>query len=478
MKNPFLRFSKNKERSPNGTPSQVVGKAKTQSVPISWLSWYYLPRKHGNVRNLDINSFKNYSLNDVLDILRRNHPETSMAIWQFLRVSNSGITCKAKTLTGEDSPRGQRALDRLLWQLNHPPTTGRFEQARGLDMLTGQLLANAMLRGGAGCELVLNPLGRTDRITAYDAGTIHFKSEEGRIIPYQQQLNSTAGYVKIDYPTVFYQPLDPDPDDIYGTSPLMPLAHIIVFQIQFLNDLQAAVHQVGYPRISAELLEEIAKKNAPAHIQNDPAKYKEWTDRILSDTQSMLRNLDPDDVLVHWDSLKFDLVGKGGGGQSIRIDSVISTIEKSLSAALKTMSSIIGIGSNTSKESYNAELKLYSRGVESVQKVAEHLLERALTMALNLEGVQGWVDVTFTPVDLRSELQVVAEKQTRQDIIITARMRGSISDYEEMKAHREVLGLIGEPEGWNDLVEERKEREKAGGRSEEYPRHGSPPANQ
>lgn len=104
-------------------------RAKTQSVPLSLFSWYYLPRKHNEVRSLDIKSFRAYSFNDLIDILRRNHPETSMAIWQFLRVSNSGVICKAKTLSGEDSPRGQRVLDRLLWQLNHSPSNSHFEQA-------------------------------------------------------------------------------------------------------------------------------------------------------------------------------------------------------------------------------------------------------------------------------------------------------------------------------------------------------------
>jgi predicted TIM-barrel fold metal-dependent hydrolase len=99
-------------------------------------------------------------------------------------------------------------------------------------------------------------------------------------------------------------------------------------------------------------------------------------------------------------------------------------------------------------------------------------------MALNLEGVRGWVDVEFAPVDLRSELQVVAELQTRQDIIITARMRGAITDFEEIQRHRQLLGEIGMPEDWEALVEERKAREERGGQAEDYPRHGSPPANQ
>ncbi len=441
----------------------------------------YLPRKYeaqmGATRNLDISLFKYYSLNDILDILRHNHAETSFALWQYLRVANSGCQFKAKKENGEDDKRGQKVLDGILWKLNHPPNNGRFEQARGMDLITGQLLLNTIIRGACGCEDVLNQLGKLDRIQVFDAGTIYFQSKEGRIIPCQLQTAPGTGYVELDYPSIFYQPLDPDVDDPYGSPPLASLIQIVVFQIQFMNDLMAAVHRVGYPRMTGTLVEEAFSEQLPEATKQDPEKYQQAADTYLNYVKDTLRNLNPDDYLVGWDTLKMDILGKGGT-QTIKVDAILKVIEQSLAASLKTLLTILGRGENTSKESYAAELKLYSRGIESVQKVVENLLERALTMALNLEGVRGWVDVSFTPVDLRSELQVVAEKQTRQDIIITARMRGAMSDYEEMKAHREVLGLIGEPEGWEELVNERKEREANGGQQEDYPRHGSPPATQ
>ncbi len=476
MKLPFSR-TKQQSRSPDTPPPPGV--AKTEKYKHSYLSFGYMPRKFEQTRQIDITQFKNYSSGDILDMLRVNHPETSFAIWQYLRVANSGITCKAKKMTGEDDKRGQKVLDeKILWQLNHPPAGNHFQESRGINLVTGQLLLDTLMRGACGCEDVLNILGKLDRIQSFDPATVYFQREENRLVPYQRQLiPGSMGYVKIDYPTVFYEALDPATDDPYGTSPLVSLIQVVAWQIGFLNDLQAAVHATGYPRMRIKLMEEIAAKNMPAHIQNDPAKRKEWMDKIRLDVQTAMRNLEPDAIPVMWDSADLDLVGKGGS-QTIKIDSVINTINKSLAAALKTLSSIIGIGTDTSKESYAAELKLYSRGIESVQQVVENLLERALTMALNLEGVRGWVDVEFAPVDLRSELQVVAELQTRQDIIITARMRGAISDFEEMKAHREVLGFIGEPEGWEELVNERKEREQSGGQQEDYPRHGSPPANQ
>jgi len=445
---------------------------------LSYLSFGYLPRKFENTRQIDITQFKNYSTFDLLDLLRHNHPETSFSIWQYLRVANSSVICKAKGIRGGDDERGQKVLDKLLWKLNHPPTGNNFQEARGLDLITGQLLLNIMMRGGAGNELVLNSLGKMDRLQVFDTATIYFQGENGRLVPYQRQtVPGSNGYVKLDYPTIMYQPLDPAPDDPYGSSPLISLIQVVAWQVGFLNDLQAAVHQVGYPRLRVKLLEEIAKKNAPSHVQNDPVKYREWMDKIKLDVQTNMKNLDPDAIPVLWDSADLDLVGKGGS-QTIKVDAVINTINKSLAAALKTLSSIIGIGENTSKESYAAELKLYSRGIESIQTVVENLLERALTMALNLEGVQGWVDVEFAPVDLRSELQVVAELQTRQDIIITARMRGAIDDFEEMQDHRTLLGKIGKPKDWETLVAERKEREARGGQGDTYPTHGSPPATQ
>lgn len=479
MKNPFSRNKQQLARSPDQPLSAGVAKTKQYDLWGSFNPLMFLPQKWQHIRQVDPTTFKNYSTNDLLDMLSVCHPEVSFALWQFLRVANSGITCKAKGVRGEDSNRGQKVLDQLLWNINHPPNTGRFQESRGLEKISLQILLNTLLRASGGCELVLNQLGKMDRLTPFDTGTISYKTENERIIPHQWQGASRGamGWVPLDYPTVFIHALDEAIGDPYGRNPLASVPAMVAFQLGFLADLKAATHQVGYPRMDATIMEEIAVKNMPPTIQNDPVKQKEWMDKMLNDNIAMLRNLEPDSVPVHWDSMKMDIIGKGGGS-TIKVDAVIAVIEKSLAASLKTLLTVLGRGENTSKESYAAEQKLYSRGIESIQKVVESILERALTMALNLEGVKGWVDVSFAPVDLRSELQVVAEKQTRQDIIITSRMRGAISDYEEMKMHREVLGMIGEPEGWEALVEERKEREANGGRQEDYPRHGSPPATQ
>ena len=476
MKNPFAFLGRGKEtaRSPDRPPAPGI--AKTEQYPSSYLSFGYLPRKNENTRQIDANLFKYYASSDILDMLRINHPETSFALWQFLRVANSGLEFDAKKVTGEHSDRGQKVLDQILWRLNHPPNSGRFEESKGIGLITGQLLLNAMMRGGVGGEDVLNSLGKLDRIQPFDPATLYFQREEGRLVPYQRQsIPGSNGYVKIDYPTVFYEPLDPSTDDPYGSSPLISLIQVIVWQVQFLNDLLAAVHQTGYPRMRVKLLEEIAKKNAPSHVQNDPVKYKEWMDKIRTDVQTAMRNLKPDAIPVLWDSAELDLVGKGGG-QTIKVDAVITTINKSLAAALKTLSSILGIGENTSKESYAAELKLYSRGIESVQKVVENFLERALTLALNLEGQQGWVDVKFKTVDLRSDYQIIAEVQTYQDVVYSARDEGDISDEERTKLVREKLGLVGKPNNWNELQEERKKNRESG--TAPTRQHGSPPATQ
>ena len=316
MKIPFLKAKEQQTRSPDSPPRSGQAMAKTvQYQQTGFMPFAYLPRKFEQTRQLDITHFKYYSLNDLLDLLRYNHPETSFAIWQFLRVANSGIEFDAKKVTGEHSDRGQKVLDSLLFKLNHPPLTNQFEQARGIDLVTGQLLLNAMMRGGCGCELVLNSLGKMDRLQVFDSGTLYFQTENNRLVPYQKQLTTigtgTGFFTKIDYPTIFYNPLDPSADDPYGSSPLVSLIQIVAWQIQFLSDLQAAVHSTGYPRMDATLMEEIAVKNMPSYIQSDPAKQKEWFDRIRTDVETMLTNLEPDSIPVHWDSLKLDLIGKG-----------------------------------------------------------------------------------------------------------------------------------------------------------------------
>ena len=478
MKNPFARFAPKREtaRSPNVTP---VGVIHTQQYEQSWIPLAYLPRKHeqrmGGTRNLDPSLFKYYPLNDILDILRHSQPETSYAIWQFLRVANSGVEFDAKKITGEHNDRGQRVLDQILWRLNHPPNSGRFEQAKGMELTTGQLLLNVMMRGGCSLENVLNQAGKLDRMQVFDAGTVYFQSRENRLVPHQRQTAPGTGYVEIDYPTIHYQPIDPDTDDPYGSPPMASLIQIIVFQIQFMNDLMAVVHRAGYPRVTGTLIEEAFSNQLPESVKQDPDKYKEATDNYLRQVQDTLRNLKPDDYLIGWDTLKMGLLGEGSS-TTIKVDATLKVIEQSMAAALKTLSTILGRGENTSKESYSAEMKLYSRGIESVQKVVEAILERALTQALNLEGIQGWVDVKFKTVDLRSDYQIIAEIQTFQDVLYAARDEGDISDEERTKMMREKFGLVGKPDGWEEMQVERKKSRETGTAPQR--RHGSPPATQ
>lgn len=468
-------------RSPDiATPPVTAGVAKTNQLQQwAYSPFAFLPRKWEHVRSIDATTFKYYSLNDLLDMLSVVHPEVSLSLWQFLRVANTDIQFKAKNPDGTESKRAQRVLDEMVWKLNHPTDSTSFQCSQGIDKLSLQLLLNAMLRGAMGCELVLDANARMHSIVAFDTGTIYYKTDPKtkRIIPYQWQgLQGQNGYVSLDYPTIFIEAVDEAIDDPYGRNPLASVPAIVAFQLQVLSDLKAALHQVGYPRIHAKLLEEVIRNNAPDFVRMDPAKFTDWVMRIKSDIESQLQNLNPDDILVTTDALEMDLVGKGGTGQMIRTESVIQVIERSLAASLKTLGTILGRpDTSVGGERYAAELKLYSRGIESLQRNVERILERVFTMALNLEGMRGFVDVSFMPVDLRSDLQIVAEKQTLQDVIIAARLRGAISDLEETQLHRANLGLIGLPSDWQQLIEERKRREEQKG-GIDIPRHGSPPA--
>ncbi|MDD2623507.1 MAG: hypothetical protein PHQ02_01615, partial [Candidatus Riflebacteria bacterium] len=166
-----------------------------------------------------------------------------------------------------------------------------------MDLITGQLLLNAMIRGACGCENVLNQIGKLDRMQVFDAGTIYFQSKEGRLVPFQKQTRPGTGYVELDYPTIHYQPLDPDTDDPYGTMPMSSLIQIIVFQIQFMNDLMAVVHRAGYPRVTGTLIEEAFANQLPESVKQDPEKYQEAANKYLSWVQDTLKSLKPDDYL-------------------------------------------------------------------------------------------------------------------------------------------------------------------------------------
>lgn len=417
---------------PNNAPSVPDAGGTRKSVPSfdagGGRVFGSLPKKARRELSLNERRFDYMSVSNLMDILIDAHPDVSFALWNFLRIGNNGFKVRVYKLgNGKRWEQAEKDIEDFFKRLKLPDLN-RFQKSRSIDRVVNQLLFSVITRGAAACELVLTPtLDDAAFIAPVDPSTIEFRFENDRYIPYQQN-----GTLSLDIPTFFYEGLDERIDDPYGRSPLISALNMVMFQLQVLNDIKAVVHNQGYPRLDIKVIEEVLLNRMPIQIRNNEEKKNIWLAERLAEIIKMYEDLEPDDTLVHFDSVELAMVGGGsGGGALIDPQKLMQAIDNLIMSGLKTLSTILGRRSTGNTESFaKIEIKLYLQGVKAVQDVVAEVLERALTLYLNIKGKQGVVDITFNPVEIRTELEKEQFKQILYLNAAFARDQGWISQSE------------------------------------------------
>lgn len=361
-----------------------------------------LPKKSQRELGLDERRFSTMSVSDMIDAFIDAHPDVSFAVWNFLRMGNSGYTIRVSKLgSGKPYTQGEKAIKELFDRLEIP-SMEQFERSRSINKVINQLLLSTVTRGAAALELVLTS-GMNDVafFAPVDPATIDFKLEGDRFIPYQNE------EISLDIPTFFYEGLDEVIDDPYGRSPLISALTMVLFQLQILNDLKAVVHNQGYPRYDISIIEEVLLNRMPIAIRNNEEKKQKWLNERLQEIIEMYNDLEPDDAFVHYNSVEVGMTGAGkSGGINIDPERLMQAVDSLVMSGLKTLSTILGRRSTGNTESFaKIETKLYLKGVEAIQDVVGTVMSRALTFYLNLTGKQGVVEFTFNSAEIRTELE-------------------------------------------------------------------------
>jgi hypothetical protein len=371
-------------------------------------------------------SLNSATIEDMIDILADAHPDVSYAIWNFLRLGNSDYKITVRK-PGSDKPftQGEKFLTEFFDTLEVPNLT-QYGTGRGIKKVLNQLLLSTVTRGAASLELVLTgDKTGVGFIAPVDPGTIEFKFESDRYVPYQND-----GKLSLDIPTFLYEGLDEKIDDPYGRSPLLGAINMVLFQLQILADIKAVVHNQGYPRFDIKIVEEVLLQRMPIGIRNNEVEKQKWLNNKLNEIIDMYNGLDPDDTFVHFDSIEIGMAGGAkGGGALIDPQKLMAAIDNLVMTGLKTLSTILGRRTNGNTESFaKIEIKLYTKGVEAIQGVVERLMSRALTLLLNLNGKQGIVKFEFEPIEIRTELEQAQFEQIKLLNIMLKRDNGWIDN--------------------------------------------------
>ncbi|RBN41493.1 hypothetical protein DMN50_09825, partial [Priestia megaterium] len=383
--------------------------------------------------------FRNKDVMESLKLIRDLNPTASMAIWNFLRLSNTGHELECLKPTGSNDKQGLDYINNLAKRVG-------ALYGGGTDQLINVLHLTAFTQGAICLEVELNE-GLNDVVDfhAVDPTSVDFRKdkETGEIQLVQKQSDGT--YKVLNREQVFYQPLDPDIGDPYGRSPILPVLQVVFFQTEVLKDLKAVAHNQGHARFDISIVEESILKNIPPSIASQGEQaVRQFVGKYIGDIEAAFNKLKPDDNFIHPDSVKVEMTG-GTNGKSMDATALINIINQQLVASLKQLPILLGLNETSTETHGTVQWQIYVAGIESIQRGVKRVIERAYNVALQVQGRQSKARLTFNKLRTTDRFQDAQAEQIETNTWISRVNQGWVDNNE---AANEVVGhdAVAEPQ--------------------------------
>lgn len=401
------------------TDTYKAGNAEVLSAPNYYehLTDIYTSRHSSNSQTL-------------LKDLFRTDPDCSAAVNAYLTMSDTDLVYIVKDGNGELSQDGTKQLFSILDQITrrNDYTLG-YQYKASLNEIRANLKYMLLLRGSIGVELVVDKLMQPSELRNVDM--YYVKWYEKKAGEYKPQLETTESGEKIslDIPTFFTASFRRDPTSPYTYSYFVSAINTIAARQQVINDLYRIMKITGYPRIDITVMEEVALKNVPAAIKDDPAKVKEWVSNLVASAANIFTSVAADQPVAHTDSMSVKIINDKAAGVTLQISEVVETLNAQNQAALKSVSSVLGRGSS-GVNTASVEAQVFAKNADQINKPIDYILSEALTLAMRLQGFDGNVEIQSRPVELKPEIELEAQKVMRQSRLMEELSLGTISDEE------------------------------------------------
>lgn len=433
---PFNRFLKKTNQDIRAVVHQQVNAAfsrirasrrQTLDTSTPSLFWYEGIISKGE--------FRSRHVMENLKMIRDMNPDASMAIWNFLRLANNGHTLEAVGANGKPEKASTDLLNDLAQRV------GKM-YGGGTDQLINVLLLCGLTQGAIALEVELNE-DLTDIVDfhAVDPSKLDFRrnAETGELDLVQKQADGQ--YKVLNQEQVFYYPFDPDVDDPYGRSPILPILQVVFFQMEVLRDLKRAVHHQGWERFDITVVEEAIMNNMPDEIKTaGPEEVQRYVSSYVESIEDQMRHLEPDDDFFHTDSVQIDTAG-GTMSKSLDATGVIDVINQQIVTALKQLPILLGRNEGSTETHGTVQWQIYVGGIESIQRGIKRLLEKAYNVALDIYGKPRRAKLTFNAVRVNDRLKEAQAEETETRTKIAQYNQGWIDNDEaasEMVGHKAV----------------------------------------
>lgn len=389
-----------------------------------------IQRPERRLVNTDVLTYRNgTSTHKVLQDMVAASPELSNAVYTAIRLGvPERYVAVARDMDGTLNPEATKLLQTILTRFDviGDPLEG-YTGTGSIKSISESLARDLVMYGQLAGELVLDKGRMPYRIQPISSTVIEFMPDNGGVRPIQKV---GSDEIDLDVPTVAIVQLDATLLTPYSSSPIEPAVRAVIFSETFFQDLLKIMKRVIHPRQKVVIDEEKFRKFLSPEAQADEEKARQEMNALLSQIESKVNSLSPEDALVYFDSLEF--VVEVPDGSEADYSTVRDIANAKLASGSKTLPSVLGLESGSSSSNIaSTEVALYIRSIDSaIRQKLNEFYSRILTIAIRLMGVDGYVTFTYEPINLRPESELESFYQTRQQRTLEQLSYGFISDEE------------------------------------------------
>lgn len=401
--------------------------------------------------------------NAILVKLFTQDPDVSAAVGAYLTLANTTPRFWVYNADGEIDPDGIALVKGIVQQIfTVRDYSLGYQHKETLQACLASMRYMMLLRGSICNELVLDKAQLPYQIRHIDVASLQWQEpQNGNYKPFQTPPGG-GDPISLDFSTIFLSYHHQNPKDLYSYSVFSACINTISARQHVINTLYSIMRHTGFDRMSVEVLEEVLLKTAPQSVKDNPKERTTYINTLLTTISGQVANLRADQPFVHTDAVKPQMIGNGGkGGAGIQIQQVIETLNDQNQAALKSMGTILGRGDSGVNTS-STEARMFSLNTDELNIPIAGQLSRILTLAVRLQGFDGWVEVEFDKAELRPATELEPQLSIKQTRLQKDLSLGLISDQEYHMMMYGELAHEGAPELSGTGFLEKQEETPAG----------------
>lgn len=402
-----------------------------------------IPRQFLEYHKYELSNLSKLNSIDILRLLVYIEPNVSHAISNYLRVFDSGYYLTAKKPNGSTHKEGESFLNEVVMRLNNPQGNG-FIADTSITKTVLEFATHILIDGAIAGEVEFDENFKTSVVHSIDPATINFYSKDGRMIPYQ---GSGYNETKLDYPTIFYVPVDPIAGDPYGTNQILSVIQPVMNKFRLLQDFARALHNLGFDRIDIEINQEAVIESCKSRGITDPNIILLEINRVVTEAKTSLQDLEADDNPVHLDLLKLNSLEGKNASKGLDVQAVVNVLLSEIASGLRTYATILGKRFGGSTEGYTSvEALLFIKLIEGFQAICKRLMDRIFTLILQVEGgIQAYASLEWLEPSLRPTYESAQYYAAFSLMLWEEEMLGAISQQERNSLVRKMLRQKGPP---------------------------------